>query len=147
MDIDLNSDVTIYEIYGRYRAYVKSKKKVYMLSRLIMSKKLGRSLKSDEEVHHIDGDPLNDNPDNLVVLSRQDHILLHSKLNRKYKDIVKICPICGKEFLWTEDAQKNYRYNRKRRAGKLVTEEIGPFCSRKCAGTYGRSLQLDNMPA
>ena len=39
---------------------------------------LGRVLKDNEVVHHIDGDPMNDNYDNLMVFSSQgDHLAYH----------------------------------------------------------------------
>lgn len=45
--------------------------------RIVMEKKLGRGLKSDEIVHHIDGDIFNNNPENLQLVSRREHLLLH----------------------------------------------------------------------
>ena len=43
------------------------------LHKYIIEKKLGRKLKGNEVVHHVDGDKLNFNQDNLIVLSREDH--------------------------------------------------------------------------
>jgi hypothetical protein len=37
----------------------------------------GRTLSSNEIVHHIDGDPLNNDPNNLAILSRSEHQRLH----------------------------------------------------------------------
>lgn len=43
--------------------------------RLVMEKKLGRYLKPSEVVHHIDGDKLNNHPDNLGVFqTNRDHL-------------------------------------------------------------------------
>ena len=47
--------------------------------RYIMEKKLGRFLKSNECVHHKDGDVLNDSIENLVLLDRGEHTALHAK--------------------------------------------------------------------
>ena len=45
-----------------------------------MEKTLGRSLKSNEVVHHIDGNKLNNSPYNLQLFSSQDeHHSLHQK--------------------------------------------------------------------
>jgi hypothetical protein len=38
---------------------------------------LGRKLTKNECVHHVDGDKLNNDPGNLVVLSRSEHQRLH----------------------------------------------------------------------
>ena len=48
------------------------------LHRVIASEKLGRALIKGEVVHHIDGNILNNHPDNLEVLASQsEHINLH----------------------------------------------------------------------
>jgi hypothetical protein len=44
------------------------------LHRLIMENALGRPLRTDEIVRHRDGDLLNNDPANLIVLSRQAHL-------------------------------------------------------------------------
>ena len=46
------------------------------LHRLVMEAELGRSLRSDEVVRHRDGDVLNNDPDNLVIVSREEHFEL-----------------------------------------------------------------------
>ncbi len=45
--------------------------------RLIASRKIGRTLTSDDVVHHIDGDIHNNAPSNLKVMSRREHALVH----------------------------------------------------------------------
>lgn len=49
-----------------------------VVHREIMEKKLGRKLRSDEEVHHIDGNHFNNDPDNLIVLSKSEHSKIHA---------------------------------------------------------------------
>ena len=51
--------------------------------RYVMELKLGRKLTSDEIVHHVDGNPLNNDPDNLVILSRSEHQRLHACSSRR----------------------------------------------------------------
>lgn len=46
--------------------------------RIVMERILGRPLRKDEEVHHKDGCPWNNDPDNLVVLSGPEHRHVHS---------------------------------------------------------------------
>lgn len=48
-------------------------------SRFVMEQKLGRFLRSDEQVHHKDQDETNDSPDNLEILTPRDHGKLHSE--------------------------------------------------------------------
>ena len=47
--------------------------------RLVMEKKLGRRLKSFETVHHLDGNKLNNRPDNLTLALASTHIKRHWK--------------------------------------------------------------------
>lgn len=48
--------------------------------RLVMEKKLGRRLSPNECVHHIDLDPTNNHEDNLLLLSSNQHGMLHVAL-------------------------------------------------------------------
>ena len=45
--------------------------------RLIMEKHLGRKLRSDEDVHHIDENRLNNNINNLEVMTKSEHARYH----------------------------------------------------------------------
>lgn len=45
--------------------------------RIIAEQKIGRKLLPSEVVHHIDGDKTNNDPSNLVVLTRAEHRALH----------------------------------------------------------------------
>lgn len=47
--------------------------------RLIMEKYLGRKLKFDEHIHHKDRNRLNNNIDNLVLLTNSEHLKLHRR--------------------------------------------------------------------
>lgn len=51
--------------------------------RLIMEEKLGRLLEPDEIVHHKDGDRMNNDPDNLVVKTRGEHLSDHFKASHE----------------------------------------------------------------
>lgn len=45
--------------------------------RAVMEQHLGRRLTSDEVVHHINGDRFDNRVENLQVMTRREHILLH----------------------------------------------------------------------
>lgn len=51
------------------------------LHRVIMEQRLGRRLSSSECVHHIDRDRANNDPSNLIVMSRSEHTRLHRRAN------------------------------------------------------------------
>lgn len=50
--------------------------------RVVAEGLLGRPLRSDEHVHHIDQNKHNNAPENLLVLPASDHLALHAKLRR-----------------------------------------------------------------
>lgn len=52
--------------------------KTMMNARYILERKLGRYLLKGEQAHHIDGNPLNDAPDNLEVLDKSKHAIRHA---------------------------------------------------------------------
>ena len=122
-------DLSNYNVYqckdGRMRAYNKTTHAVTSYPRLLMEMILGRPLNNDEDVHHIDENPLNNRIENLEVINHKKHDAIHGGKNRKYFPINKICPVCGKEFTWTEKRQSTY-YSKKL--------SHGPYCSKRCAG-------------
>lgn len=45
--------------------------------RLVMEQVIGRYLEPHELIHHIDGDPLNNHPDNLQIVTASEHAKIH----------------------------------------------------------------------
>lgn len=60
------------------------------LHRYLMEQKIGRKLNFNEVVHHIDGNKLNNNIDNLEIISRGNHIKLHPEINKKSIEVNSI---------------------------------------------------------
>jgi hypothetical protein len=50
--------------------------------RIIAESTLGRRLKSNEVVHHVDRDTTNNRHDNLVIMDRLSHMKLHERINK-----------------------------------------------------------------
>lgn len=49
---------------------------------IAMETRLGRRLRADEVVHHIDGNPSNNHPDNLSLMTRAGHARHHRMIER-----------------------------------------------------------------
>lgn len=55
--------------------------------RLVAAEKLGRPLRDDEVVHHINGDPTDDRPENLDVMTDSAH-KSHHATDQARRDVV-----------------------------------------------------------
>lgn len=61
-------------------------RKLYVAEhRLIVESLIGRILFDYEVVHHIDGNTLNNSPENLKLMTASDHVKLHKKLSKRDK--------------------------------------------------------------
>lgn len=66
-----------------------------------MEKHLGRYLRDDEIVHHIDGDITNNNIENLLLTNQKKHTKHHidmfwQKYHKLHPEIILKCIDCGK---------------------------------------------------
>lgn len=83
--------------------------------RLVVESAIGRLLRTDEEVHHKNGDKLDNRLENLVVLSPSEHQHAHPEfIQRMRRRITLTCEFCGNAF---------------ERRPKLAGQR---FCSRSC---------------
>jgi hypothetical protein len=105
---------------GGYRYVCRDGKKIAR-HRLIVQEREGRALSSHELVHHVDRDPLNNNPDNLVILSRAEHQRLHTQGLKK--------------TLWS--AEETQRAQELREAG-MTLQEISQVIGRPFSSTSRR---------
>ena len=63
----------------------------YVLEHIIIAEtKIGRYLKADEVVHHINGVKNDNRPDNLLVLTKHEHSQLHKNGSNLYKSVEQI---------------------------------------------------------
>jgi hypothetical protein len=80
------------------------------------------------DVHHKDGNPLNNEIENLKLIEKKSHARLHQVGNFKYPESESFdCSNCGKSFEVDRERLKTILSN-KRKGHKFV------FCSKKCQG-------------
>ena len=93
--------------------------------RAVMEGLIGRSLTKYEVVHHKNGIRTDNNPENLVLMTRRQHSSMHRRMQGcKMKDF--ICEYCGEKF-----SIKESRYRSKIKHGENTR-----FCSRKCLWAF-----------
>jgi hypothetical protein len=104
--------------------------------RKIAEKGLGRKLKPKEIVHHKDGDPINNDPENLEVLqSQSEHSEIHAKLkidwHFKSQEILNevMGQITFKASMQFNEALKSFFTNRQL---ELIYRKV--MYERKCFG-------------
>jgi hypothetical protein len=130
------------KIYGPYSAqdqrlrivvkFPDGIKRTVSYPKYLMEVYLNRYLTLDETIDHIDCNFLNNELSNLRILMRSEHSYLDVK--RRISETFK-CLICNNEF--SLDGKKLNDATQARLKGKT-----GPFCSRSCAGKYGKLVQL-----
>lgn len=108
-------------------------------TRSLLEEKLGRKLRDNEEVHHIDGNHDNNSIDNLIAISKKYHRKYHAELNKKYRTRLTTCEVCGNKFVWTDKQQSLYSrdLNRTIKRDRIIS------CSRHCSTLYG--MRLSNL--
>lgn len=99
--------------------------------RILMEMKLGKPLDPEDDVHHLDYNPTNNNLDNLDVVNHIQHCREHSQ---KYFDMEFICPICGRKFIMSAKKYRQYVFDLKNRPWKRNSV---PACSRRCSYYLG----------
>ena len=131
------------KIYGPYKRkdnrkhvvviFPDGKRKTVSYPKYLTENRIGRYLKSNETVDHIDGNFDNNEPSNIRVINRSKHV--SDDVKRK-KAIDFICPICKKQF--SLSGRKLYDAIRGRKKGAF-----GPMCSKICSGKYGKDVQIN----
>jgi endogenous inhibitor of DNA gyrase (YacG/DUF329 family) len=103
-------------------------------AKYILEKKLNRKLRADETTDHKDGYKTNNDPSNLRAIDRAEHTRQDTRRNKpqSFK-----CPSCKVSFELQGRPLTVAVQNRKQ-------NKSGPFCSKRCAGTYGTDIQNKN---
>jgi len=138
-----------YRIYGPYvnkdkrkRIVLVSKKDCHQKTsvsypKYLVETSIGRYLNVNEQIHHKDGDFSNDEISNLEIVKLGKHQRLHNP-PKVFEDKLTKCFWCHKLFLMT----KKHQFHRR---AKRTQNRPGPFCSRKCSGKYGQSIQAGTL--
>lgn len=100
--------------------------------RLIAEEMMGRELKEDEVVHHLDENKGNNSPDNLLVLENSQHVKLHQWMSKntitpKPSQVIRNHSGCVR----CQECDKPVHYTQK-------------FCSHQCHIDYKKSVVLSD---
>lgn len=103
-----------------------------LLHRVVMENYIGRNLKDNEVVHHINHNRYDCRLENLELMTKEEHTELH-KNEKEGLYVLAKCPECGKFFLrrfW-----KNFEKNR---------NTLKIFCSHSCRAKYYKKEKSEN---
>jgi len=106
--------------------------------KFLTENRIGRYFTNLETVDHLDDNFDNNDPSNIRIIERSKHCIDDAK---RSKIVSFICPICDVEFSLSGRRLNNAVTNRRRKKGKA-----GPFCSKSCAGKYGKAIQMGEAP-
>lgn len=116
---------------GYRRLFIKGRNVAH--HRYVMEQIIGRRLGRDEFVHHINHDRLDNVPQNLQIVSRKQHVLLHSTFrNETHKQCSKCFTIKPRWAFPKDNAHPN-------------SDRNFPWC-KDCCNTTNRLKKLTNPP-
>ena len=81
----------------------------YCYHRWLMEQKIGRKLTNKEDVHHIDGNKLNNDINNLELLTKLFHRREHNGINKRLNGNLLMCTKCKKIKKLSDFPKRNNR--------------------------------------
>ena len=141
------SPYSMYKVYGPYIDRGQGRVIVTLVAtnhrtstsyaRYLMANEVGRLLHDDEQVDHIDNDPMNNDLTNLRILTPSENSRRSG--GHGVPPVELQCPVCDQMFRRLN--QRVLRARRQNKMGKI-------FCSRQCASMHqfitGRSALRSN---
>jgi hypothetical protein len=95
---------------GHYYIYVEGKR--IMEHRYTMEQFLGRKLLSNELVHHVNHDPSDNRIENLQIVSKSEHSIIHATGKKRTKQAIKKCSD-GTKKAWSKNRKQHVNNIRK----------------------------------
>lgn len=135
----LNGYIVVYEP-NHPRAMKSQNWRGYIYEHIVVAeKKLGRHLMDNEVVHHLDCDRSNNHPNNLLVLLKSQHVVIHEWISRG----APISKEVGGKGINSEKAKSNRI--RCKICNKVIVarrKHENTFCSTKCYKEYLRNKSV-----
>lgn len=86
LQLPKRATILVKDIGNHTYVTLRTKKQMKSFARYVAEQKLGRALKTDEEAHHKNHDPLDNRWANILVCPKDQHTQLHILNNTKEKD-------------------------------------------------------------
>jgi len=87
--------------------------------RHVASLKIGRWLLHSEHIHHVDGNRSNNDPNNLEIVTIQEHAKIHA---HKKEILTLACKLCGRKFITNRSCAKYCSY----KCSRLARRKLNP---------------------
>jgi hypothetical protein len=71
-----------------------------------MEQAIGRKLLSSELVHHINFDPVDNRIENLQIVSKSEHSIIHATGKKRTKNAIKRC-VAGTKKAWRKNRKQH----------------------------------------
>lgn len=143
--------IMVYEncrVYGPYKRKNDGREHVILIfdngvrktvsyPKYLVEKRTEKYLRKNETVDHLNDDFMNNDKSNVRTITRSKHA---SNDAIRLEEQTFVCPQCNTQFVLKSRKLSDAIQNRKKH------RKAGPFCTRNCAGRYGKAVQLGMKP-